>query len=152
MRTLRVLIAAVALAGAAIAASACGGDESEANQGTTQPSAQGGSNEQLCSAVSDLESSVDTVQGLDRNSSAADVKRALTGVVDAGKEVTSAVEAGPQADLSGLQSSVQDLEDALKAVPSSETLEAGIQQVQTAASSVAQEATSVSDSVGCDST
>ena len=149
MTALKIVIAAFSLAVFAVSLSACGGDDDESSGGATQTSAQGGGNEQLCSAVSDLESSVTSVKGLDENSSVADVKSALTGVANAGKELASAVGAGPQADVSKLQDSVQDLENALKAVPSSGSVREGLQQVEADADTVAQEAQSVSESVGC---
>ena len=150
MRTLGILVVVFTLAAAAVSLSACGGDDSGASEDTTQTGTGGGGNEQLCSAVGDLEGSVNAVKGLDENSSVDEIKSAVTGVVDAGKEVASAAEAGPQADLSGLQSSVQDLEDAVKSIPSSGSVQKGLQGVEAAADSVAKEAKSVSDSVGCD--
>ena len=150
MTALKIVIAALSLAVFAVSASACGGDDDGSSGGTTQTSTQAGGNDQLCTAASDLESSVTAVKGLDDNSSAADVESALTGVADAGKELTSAVGAGVQTDVSGLQDSVQDLETALKAVPSSASKQEALQQVESDADTVAQEAQSVSESVGCD--
>ncbi len=102
-------------------------------------------------AVSDVESSVTAVKGLDENSSAADAQRALMGVDDAGQELAGAVGAGAQAgDVSGLQDSLQGLEDALAAVPSSGSLQEALEQVEADADTIGAEAQSVSESAGCD--
>jgi hypothetical protein len=154
MRALTILIAALSLAVAGVALSGCGDDDGSGG-GTTRTSAANGTStapgggEQVCAAVDDLQASVTAVLQLDANSSIADVESALTGVLDAGKELASAVKAGAQADVGGLQDSVQDLGDALKAVPSSDSVQAGLQQVETAADAVAEDAQSVSRGAGC---
>ncbi len=125
----------------------CGGGDDGDDDSSS--SSSGGGNDQVCMAVDDVKSAVTTVQNLDSNSTIADVESAISGVGEAGDELANAVEAAPSPDLSNLKSSVQSLDDALKAVPSSDTIEAGLQKVESAADSVAEEAKTTANSVGC---
>jgi hypothetical protein len=125
---------------------ACGDDN---GGGDTSSGSTDGGKDQVCSAVDDVESAVTTVQNLDSSSSLTDVTNALNGVVQAGKELGNAISDAPSPDLSGLESSVQDLENALKAVPSSSSIQTGLQSVDKAADSVANEAKKAADNAGC---
>ena len=125
---------------------ACGDDDGGSD---TSSSTTDGGSDQVCSAVSDVQSSVDTVQNLDSGSSLTDVSNALSGVAQAGSELSNAIESAPSPDLDGLKSSVQDLESALKAVPSASSVQDGLQDVETAADSVSKEAKTAADNAGC---
>ena len=81
----------------------------------------------------------DDCAGLDESSSAADVNSALTGVVDAGKELASAA-SGSRRRQKGAELKFRTSRTKLKGAPSSDSLQAGSQQVEAAASSVADEA------------
>jgi hypothetical protein len=140
---MRMLGLAVALS---ILLIGCGDDD---GGGDTSSGSAGGGNDEVCMAVEDVESAVTKVQNLNSNSSIADVESAISGVGQAGDELAKAVERAPSPDLSNLKSSVQSLDDALKAVPSSETLGAGLQKVESAADSVAEEAKTTANNVGC---
>jgi hypothetical protein len=125
----------------------CGGDDD--GGGDTSSRNSGGEDDQVCMAVDDVESAVTKVQNLDSNSSVADIQSAISGVGQAGDELANAIATAPSPDLSALKNSVQSLDDALKAVPSSETLEAGLQKVESAADSVAEEAKNAASNIGC---
>jgi hypothetical protein len=127
----------------------CGGGDDDDGGATSSGSSTSGGNDEVCMAVDDVESAVTKVQNLDSNSSIADVESAISGVGQAADELANAVETAPSPDLSNLKSSVQNLDDALKAVPSSETLGAGLQKVESAADSVAEEAKTTANNVGC---
>jgi len=103
----------------AIVLVACGDDNGGGSSSSSGSS--GGGNSQVCSAVSDVKSSVTKVQDLGSSSTLSEVTNALSGVEQAGSQLASAIQSAPSPDLSGLQSSVQSLENALKAVPSSST-------------------------------
>lgn len=130
-----------------IALVACGSDNSGSD--TSSSGGSGSGNSQVCSAVDDVQSSVTKVQDLNSSSTVSDVTNALSGVEQAGRDLANAIQAAPSPDLSGLQSSVQSLSNALKAVPSSSSVQAGLQAVEKAADSVASEAQTTADSVGC---
>jgi hypothetical protein len=115
----------------------------------TSTGGAGGGEDQVCSAVDDVESAVTTIQNLDSNSSVEDIQSALSGLAQAGQELANAIETAPGPDLSDLKSSVQDLDNALKAVPSSDSVQAGLEKVDSAADSVAKEAKDAANDVGC---
>jgi hypothetical protein len=119
------------------------------DDGGSDTSTAGGGEDQVCSAVDDVESAVTTIQNLDSNSSVEDIQSALSGLAQAGQELANAIETAPGPDLSDLKSSVQDLDNALKAVPSSDSVQAGLEKVDNAADSVAKEAKDAANDVGC---
>jgi hypothetical protein len=125
---------------------ACGDDD---GGGDTSSNAADGGSDQVCSAVSDVQSSVTTVQNLDSGSSLTDVTNALSGVAQAGEDLSNAIQSAPSPDLDGLKSSVEDLENALKAVPSASSVQTGMQDVDKAADSVSKEAKTAADNAGC---
>jgi hypothetical protein len=133
------------LAALSITLFACGDDG-----GNDASNGAGGGSDQVCAAITDVQDAVTRVQELDSNSSIADVEDALSDVAQAGEQLASAIgDATPDADLSGLERSVQELDDALKAIPSSESIEAGLDDVEKAADSVAEEAKEAVDDIGC---
>jgi hypothetical protein len=129
---------------------ACGDDDggNDSSGGDTGASTVSGE-EQVCAALDNVQSAVTDVKDLDESSTIADVESTLSGVGQALGELDDAVAAASGPDLSGLESSVQDLVDALEAVPSNESVEAGLNDVETAADAVAAEARAAIDDAGC---
>jgi hypothetical protein len=128
---------------------ACGDDGGNDSSGgdTGSPTVSG--EEQVCAALDNVQGAVTDVKDLDESSTIADVESTLSGVGQALGELDDAVAAASGPDLSGLESSVQDLVDALEAVPSNESVEAGLNDVETAADAVAAEARAAIDDAGC---
>ena len=129
---------------------ACGDDDggNDSSGGDTGSSTVSGE-EQVCAALDNVQGAVTDVKDLDESSTIADVESTLSGVGQALGELDDAVAAASGPDLSGLESAVQDLVDALEAVPSSESVEAGLNDVETAADAVAAEARAAIDDAGC---
>jgi hypothetical protein len=129
---------------------ACGDDDggNDSSGGDTGSSTVSGE-EQVCAALDNVQSAVTDVKDLDESSTIADVESTLSGVGQALGELDDAVAAASGPDLSGLESAVQDLVDALEAVPSNESFEAGLNDVETAADAVAAEARAAIDDAGC---
>jgi hypothetical protein len=129
---------------------ACGDDDggNDSSGGDTGASTVSGE-EQVCAALDNVQSAVTDVKDLDESSTIADVESTLSGVGQALGELDDAVAAASGPDLSGLESAVQDLVDALEAVPSSESVEAGLNHVETAADAVAAETRAAIDDAGC---
>ena len=147
----RYLLALAAMAALALSLAACGGGGGSTTTTTTTTTVSPASaKETFCADLKNFSAALTGLQGLDPDTaSKEDVTSAASDIKDAGQQVESSAKALGEADTSAVQSALDDLEQAVKDLPSGNTLQEDLTALQPALQATAQSFTQIFNGQGC---
>lgn len=116
---------------------------------TTSTTAAPSPKDTFCADLKNVSVALTQLQGLSKSSSIADIKSAASSLKTAGQQLVTSAKALGQADVSAVQSTITSLQQAVKNLPSGNTIPQDLTQLQPALQAAAQSITKTFNGQGC---